>query len=419
MKNSNHMNNQKLSTEVDFLNHSGPDPRTTLNLEKIKSFLQSLGNPQDKLSNVIHIAGTNGKGSTLAFLEVLLKSRNLQIGKYTSPHLVKLNERFILDGKEITDSEFENLFAELSKLKDFMDLTFFEKLTALAFRWFADKQPEYLLLETGLGGRLDATNVVSRPKICLITNIGFDHQEYLGNTIEQIATEKAGILKTNVAFTTTAEGKAKEVILSRAKQIGAIECPLSEIELSEKELGLKGQHQVANARLALTAYEYLFGKDEALQKKSLLRNSIPWRGRFQEIKIKNSSIILDGAHNIEGILSLRASLNEYYPNTKRIFLLGFSANKDYQKCIEALLNKGDTAYFTQATEAPSLSLDPRLLTESTLNLKGIKAQNLTTQNNSREEVFQDFVEIVEKKPNSLGIVAGSLYLVGDFLKFVG
>ena len=185
------------------MNQKGPDPEINLSLIKIKTFLDLLGKPQNKIKLVVHIAGTNGKGSTLAFLEVLLKQNNLKIGKYTSPHLISVQERFQINNQTISAENFEKIWLKTCKEEGFAELTYFEQLTVIAFQYFATEEVDVLLLETGLGGRLDATNLIEKPALCLITNIDFDHCEYLGNTLAKIATEKAGILKAERPYLST------------------------------------------------------------------------------------------------------------------------------------------------------------------------------------------------------------------------
>lgn len=410
----------------------GPDPGIKLQLKKIKSFLSLLGNPQNKFPYVIHIAGTNGKGSTLCFLESLLRAgTDFKIGKYTSPHLINITERFVIDQEPIREDKFKEIYKLLSSLQGFSELTFFEKLTALAFYFFAEEKVEVLLLETGLGGRLDATNCVDEPTLCLITNISLDHTEYLGDTIEKIAYEKAGILKPNVPFYTSlsssSQSLARNTIVKRAKEINSPILDLIDYEIDVNELGLKGNHQLSNANLALNAYFHLcnlFPKD---RKKSssesdfktesikVLYGPQNWPGRFQVKEFKGVTIVLDGAHNLEGGQTLRDSLEKIFPEKKKLWLLGFLMDKDYQSILKILLKPNEKVMLTLPT-----------FPERSVNLWEIKnfIENHTKASvfdckNEPAEAFNCLLEHVHaKSEDSIIVVSGSLYLVGEILGLI-
>ncbi|HEY9886644.1 MAG TPA: hypothetical protein V6C96_05210, partial [Vampirovibrionales bacterium] len=318
-----------------------------------------LGNPQNKIQHVVHIAGTNGKGSTLAFLEALLRNNSLNlksgrkkllIGKYTSPHLISVRERFLINGHKITENAFNDLWKELSTVEGFEQLSYFEKLTALAFKYFTDEQVDVLLLETGLGGRLDATNCVKLPTLCLISSVGKDHEEYLGNTLELIAKEKAGILKAQIPYLSSLKGALKQVVSEEAQRKGAIELSLAKYRLDSLRLGLKGKHQVENAELALNAYKYLkpllfqdsLNNQITEEDISLLYKPINWPGRFQSVSVNQKKFILDGAHNVDAAISLRSVLDMNYKNKSVNWILGFQNTKDWKEVLKILLRDGDT-----------------------------------------------------------------------------
>ncbi len=401
---------------IQLLNQTGPDPGIKLGLMNIKALLEAIGNPQDKIRATIHIAGTNGKGSTLAFLETLLRSIGLKVGKYTSPHLVTVTERFTLNGEQIAENELLRILLKLAENQAFANLTFFEKLTAAAFVFFEEAKVDVLLLETGLGGRLDATNTVRKPTLCLISSIGLDHQEYLGNTIQEIAFEKAGILKTDVPFFTTATKDALTVIEKQSNAIGAIKLNLKNFDLSQVNLGLKGKHQKENANLALNAFLYfqeiLPNQAKKLSIKECLKiisEPINWPGRFQEVKKENKTIILDGAHNPAGAKTLRKNLDSLYSNQERVFLLGFLKTKDYKNILQIILKEGDSVILCLPDEeSKSASLE---------EIQKYIKENFELKEIILEKNFeQAFIKFQNKfEANFIGIITGSLYLLGKAL----
>lgn len=285
--------------------------------------LRDLGNPQDRLPPVIHVAGTNGKGSVIAFLRAILEAAGHAVHVYTSPHLVRFNERIRLAGAEIEDAALVALLEECERVNADRPVTFFEITTAAAFLAFARQPADILLLETGLGGRLDATNLVARPALTVITPVSMDHQDFLGNTIDRIAAEKAGILKRGVTCVCAAQPrKAAPVFEQRAD---SLECPLiregrdffvvqrgSELAYRAGErsrrlpmLGLPGKHQARNAALALACIDALpgFSVPEASIEKGL--GAVEWPARLQRLSRgplpdllpEGWELWLDGGHN--------------------------------------------------------------------------------------------------------------------------
>ena len=288
---------------------------SALGLERTQLLLERLNNPQN-FCPYFHVAGTNGKGSTSVMIESIQRAHGRCTGLYTSPHLIELGERIQINRQPISENRLINLVEQLRAHYDFLHqtrpelaATFFELMTAVAWTEFRDAKVDLAIIETGLGGRLDATNV-GRPAICVITSIGMDHQEYLGNTIAEIAAEKAGILKSGVPCVVGyVPPEAEVVIRSRAKEVGA---PLYFVrDRFKNELpltNLKGLHQRQNAGAALLACElanaFPINNDTA---RVALQN-VEWPARWQEIKLPDGKIlIVDGSHNEEGI-SLTSSL---------------------------------------------------------------------------------------------------------------
>lgn len=311
----------------------------SLGLDRMFKIMDLLGNPQDKL-NCIHVAGTNGKGSVCAILSSILTCAGQKVGLYTSPHIFKYTERIQICGKPITDDDFVKYVFEISDLadKNNIDLTEFEVLTAVMFKYFYDNGVDVVVLETGLGGRFDATNIIKRNLCSIITHVDFDHTERLGNTIDEIASEKAGIIKPNcpcIVF------EGREVYRDVTDELGSLLLMVAPFAPTT-ELALKGSYQQENLSLALAAIEEVFPEvPQSVIDEGLSRVKHPCR--FQYIEDKN--LIIDGAHNPNGINSLRQSLDMYYPNTNRRFIFGCLKNKDYTKMVQSLFMQGDEIYF--------------------------------------------------------------------------
>lgn len=296
-------------------------PGIDLSLERMWQLLKALGDPQNKLPPAIHVAGTNGKGSTIAFLRAIYQKAGYKVHSYTSPHLVRFNERIVIAGKEIPDEQLLPILERVAKAAKKIPVTFFEATTAAAFLAFSEHKADVVLLETGLGGRLDATNVVKRPILTIITPIDYDHMEFLGDTLEKIAAEKAGIMKPGVPCVVGAQPESVLPVLARAAY--AIRAPLyvcgkawnaavtaknfsllmDTVTLALPFPALPGAHQIHNAGLAAAAVktcEELPVNDEAIAEG--IRNAT-WPARLQQLKTGplvdawSGAVMLDGAHN--------------------------------------------------------------------------------------------------------------------------
>ena len=354
----------------------------TPGLTRISRFLAENGNWQNQFP-VIHVGGTNGKGSTVAILANIIEQSGLCVGRFTGPHLLKWNERFHIGGKAIEDAEFARLGTFIrQQSEDFGNrhtelgpLTWFEYLAALAFYWFAEKHIDVAVIEVGLGGRFDATNVVENVLASVITNIDLDHTRILGNTVEEIASEKAGIIKNNAPVFTCATGSALSVIeqksLSASTDLFAVSiaAKLRRISGGNKslsarlskvipcfdscldELNLLGSFQQGNALLATASY-FASGLAERFSDQELLSNlknafrSVYWPGRMQYLPSR--SLILDGAHNPAGARALRESLSNIFPNKKLRFVISCYENKDAVQLLDALVSKNDFVYLSEA-----------------------------------------------------------------------
>ncbi len=306
-----------------------------LGLDRTREVLSLLGNPQEKIK-CIQIAGTNGKGSVAAILSAILTAAGFKTGLYTSPHIFDYTERIKIDDIDISKDDFTkyiSLAIETAGSNE-VHLTEFEILTVAMFKYFADNNVDIAILETGLGGRLDATNVVSKNMCSIITHIDLDHTERLGDTKDKIAYEKAGIIKPECPVITS---EGYEAIKNRADELNSmfvLTTPYVEPAFF-KSLSLKGLHQQENLALAIAAIRLLFKNiDDNTIIKGLMR--VHHLCRFQYIKEKN--LLIDGSHNPNGIKALAENLDIYFPDMKRRFIFGCLKTKDFRKMVDILFN---------------------------------------------------------------------------------
>ena len=316
-------------------------------LAAITELLSRLGNPQKSYKTIL-IAGTNGKGSTAAMTASILCRAGYKVGLYTSPHLVDVRERIVVNGKKISRKEFGRIVGYVKDKKK-QYVTYFEFLTAAALVYFQRQKIDIAVLEVGLGGRLDATNVCN-PLVSVITNIAFDHMDYLGNTLESITREKAGIVKRKgICVTAVKQEKVLEVLKNVCRQRQAKLCCLgSDIKIKKQKNGslnyrglhrnlknliipLQGDHQLSNAALALATIEFIEKKGFSVDDTAIyagLKNT-HWEGRLEVLK-NDPCFILDGAHNPAGISALCRSLKNDFSYRRLILIFGALADKNYR-----------------------------------------------------------------------------------------
>lgn len=359
---------------------------TKLGLENPRRLAELAGNPERSL-RFIHVAGTNGKGSTCAMLESIYRSAGLRVGLYTSPHLVRFGERIQVDRKLIPDSQIVRLVDEARVwLKEFSEEnhpTFFEVVTVIALRYFAEQRCDLVIWETGMGGRLDATNIVT-PLASVITNVQLDHQQWLGDTIEKIAFEKAGIIKPGVPVITAATGAALDVIRRVA---GELQAPPSVITREADVEPLPGKYQRMNAAVALETAR-------------LLRNILPasplgsvsWPGRLQRF----GKFVLDGAHNLSGIETLDRELTGH-----PTIVFGVLRDKDWQAMARVLAKRARRLLFVPIKS--KRGLPPEELLSA---CPGTVCASLA-----------DALEQASADPEV--VITGSLYLVGEAMERLG
>ena len=329
---------------LDSLQGSGIRP----GLDRMRTLLHALGNPHRAYPSII-VAGTNGKGSTSAMLASILNADGRRTAHYTSPHLVELRERWTIGGKMIEPAVLDDCIVAPQTLKSEITPTYFEALTLIAFLAFARAKCDVAVLEVGMGGRLDATNVV-KPIAALITPIGMDHTEYLGNTIRKIAAEKAGVIhRGTLTLTSNDDPRVLEVIRKRAEQFGN-----RFIHVTEKhETPLEGDFQRRNAGLAVRAARELGASDTAIE---LGVRNTRWRGRLEHLTIDEKDIWIDGGHNSHAVAATAAYFEQHVPRP-RLLVFGMMSDKDVDAVVTRLFPLFDRIIATEPYPPRSLRAD--------------------------------------------------------------
>ena len=400
-------------------------------LGRIGALMEALGNVQNQLK-FIHIAGTNGKGSTSCMLSNILTQAGYKTGLFVSPHIIRYNERMQIDGKHIPDEKLAEIVDRVRAVTDTMleGATEFELLAAVAFVWFAEEQCDIVVLETGLGGRLDATNLIATNECAVITNIGIDHTDYLGSTIGEIAYEKACIMKQDrpvVVYTGAQE--ALDVILSYAMTHGnpmtttdfdAIETLSADLTgqrfrykgSAPYSIRLLGAHQLRNAALVLETVETLRGLGWAISDEAVREGmaSAQWPARF-ELLLEDPIVFVDGAHNMQGVESLCKAVEDYLPTRHVVCLTGVLADKDWQEMM-AMLQGVVTDFVTVTPDSP------RALTAADL------AAHLSAKTPwvcAAEDVRQGMDMALQRAKDTDGVVVacGSLYMASEIRDYFG
>ncbi len=320
----------------------------SLGLSRIRKFLLFIGSPETRFRSV-HVAGTNGKGSTAAMIESILREAGFKTGLYTSPHLVRFNERIQVNGRQISDKRLVELIAKLkAKMqKSKIGLTYFEFVTTLAFKHFANCRVDFAVVEVGMGGRLDATNSV-KPAVSVITNVEREHEEHLGKTRRKIAAEKAGIIKKHVPVV-TAEWK-KPILRVFNEKCNAKNAKLVVVKSPFKgRLGLLGSFQRWNAALAIAAARELQKQGIEIDEKAIQKGlaKAEWPGRF-EIVHKNPTVLLDCAHNPACCVVLSRAFKQAFPGKKCLLVFGASSNKNVARMAKLLSPLARKVFVTAA-----------------------------------------------------------------------
>ena len=330
-------------------------------LERIERLCTALGEPQNKL-RYIHIAGTNGKGSCAAMLASVLKAAGYRTGLYTSPYLFRFNERMQINGEQIPDAALAEIVSRIKPVADSMEddhPTEFELMTAAAFLWFAEENCDIVVLETGLGGRFDATNIISAPEVSVIMNIGLDHTGVLGDTVEKIAFEKAGIIKENRPCVVYEQQASVIDVIKEQCVLKGSELTVSNFSALEQifdsldgqaflykgtsyALPLLGEHQMKNAAVVIDCVEKLCELGWDISPDALERGlyAVSWPARF-EVVSDEPYFVVDGGHNPQCAQTVRDNLLRYFPDKKRVLLVGVLADKDYEGLVRILDEAAD------------------------------------------------------------------------------
>jgi dihydrofolate synthase/folylpolyglutamate synthase len=351
-----------------FINYERSQPQRyapeTLSLDRVNHLLDRLGRP-DRAYRAIHIAGTKGKGSTAAMIEASLRAAGYRTGFYTSPHLHTFRERMRVNNEFITREQFAQLVDEIEPHVAAVEgSTWFEIVTAIAFLFFARSQIDVAVLEVGLGGRFDATNVVT-PIVSVITSLSLDHMNLLGNSIEQIAFEKAGIIKRHVPVVSAPQApEALDVIRRVARMRGAELMvvtqppPLPSPDVQGREIPLLGAHQLINASVAVTALHIANQRGLAISEEAIQRGlaTVQWPGRL-EVLSREPLLVVDGAHNGDSAQKLAQALRDVFHIDQWTLIIGVSADKDIAAILDALLPLAEKVIVTRATNQRGTSIE--------------------------------------------------------------
>lgn len=406
-----------------------------LGLERISHIAERLGNPQNKYK-IIHVAGTNGKGSVCKFSASILNSGGYKVGVYLSPHLQRFSERIVVDNKEISENEFVLLVDKIKPIvnemiKNDCTPTFFEIVTAIAFQYFSNKGVDFAVIEVGLGGKYDATNIVE-PVVSVITNITLEHTDILGKTIKDIALQKAGIVKDDVAVVTAAKRDALKVIKNVAKERNASVYVVDERRWKRTYCGEEGQefvvkgdltdysvktsmlgkHQGENIALAIVSIENLQMNGVYIPEASIIdgvaKAANP--GRLEIVK-HEPLVLLDGAHNPDGMRTLRMTLDEDFEYDKLILVLGILSDKDIPSMLSIIVPVADTIVVTKSHN--SRAYEPSKLKEM-VEKYGYEKRVVV------KDQIPDALKYAESiaKKNDLICVNGSLFTVGEAREYL-
>jgi len=407
-----------------------------LGLDRIQALMAKLGNPQDRLP-MVHIAGSNGKGSTSAMLSSILKHAGYSVGTFTSPHLIHVRERVAINTNPILPDDFETEVGTLQAvLKDTPRddwPTYFEFMAAMGYHYFARKNVDIAVMEVGLGGRFDATNIVKNPNVTVITGISLEHTRILGDTLDKIAAEKAGILKPGVPVVLGPHlpDEAKQVIEARAKALDApvyiSDDQMLEILPSssladglkilntdsgyEYHLGLLAPYQSANLATVLKIIEVLRQQEFIISQSAIEKglSETYWPARFQAI---SKQLVLDGSHNPEGFAALRACVETYIPARPIHWILSLQENRSPEPLLDLVCSLQQTASITWTQASGHVYHDPVAMADLTSGrCAGIPVGYALTAGRALSQL----ADVLGQTPEAMGLITGSLYTAGEIL----
>lgn len=401
-----------------------------LGLDRITELMERLGNPQDNL-RVIHVAGTNGKGSTCAFVASILKTAGFRTGLFSSPYIIEFNDRIRVNGTNIDNDALREVALLVRDQAEAMDdhPTEFELMTAVALLHFARERCEFAVLEVGLGGRLDSTNVVEHPEVCAIAPISFDHMALLGSTLPEIAGEKAGIIKKGAAVVSAPQEPEVQKVIKAA--CAEADCVLAQVDTAQLagasadfsyriyqhlRIWLMGSYQPQNAALAIEIIEQLRARGVSVSDDALREGlaETTWPGRF-EVVAHHPEFIVDGGHNVQGMQALVDSLALNYPGRKITFLLSVLEDKDYPRMLEIVMPVGTSFVCTTASSPRALSSYKlaRAIRWTCQDMMGCTASH----NAYEERTIPGAVRKARELAGEDGVVCacGSLYSIADIM----
>lgn len=416
-----------------------------LGWERTQYIMQQLGNPQEQVK-IIHIAGTSGKGSVSTILHALLTDLGFTTGLTISPHLVTVRERIQINKQMISEEEFVRYLQQIQPVIEavrstqYGQPTYFDVIIALAFTVFADKQVDYAVVETGLGGLLDGTNVVENPlKVALLSTIGYDHMHVLGSTLPEIAYQKAHIMRRgNQAFSVPQEPEVAAVLTQIAQEKGASLTFLKEGEtyavrgettegvqfdyqygayaFHDLMIGLSGRYQAQNASLALTAVVYLSERDMFSIPEEVVRTSlrtVTFAGRFETFRYHNATLITDGAHNPQKMCAFLKSLTTIYPQQKFLFLVAFKQGKDIQEMLRLIAPHASKVIISRFTN----TTNDMIHTSTDVEEVAAAARSAGIQQVQVVPRLEDALSSLEAAHETV-VITGSLYLLGEVYKLI-
>ena len=422
------MNYEESRVYLDEISRYG----SVLGLENMKELLDRLGNPQKDLK-FIHISGTNGKGPCLAYLSTILSGAGYKTGRYISPTLDTYRERIQVDGEYINKDSLASHVTAIAKATEDMKKdnagtpTLFEVETVLAFLYFKEKNCDIVVLETGLGGRLDATNIIDTSILEVIMPISLDHQGFLGDTIEEIAEQKAGIIKNNTKVISAIQPKeAAEVIEKNCKEKNCTLTIANPDEITIKSQSIKkqvfdykmynniaislpGSYQPQNAIVAIEAIEALRELGYSLSQEDILKGfeATVWKGRFTVLSEDNPVVIMDGAHNVAGAKELMKSLELYFNDKKYIYVFGVFSDKEYEEIINITAKRAEHIITVQTPN------NPRALPAEDLKDAVKKVNNSCEASKNIEDAVKKAIKMTREDKERILVIFGSLSFLGE------
>lgn len=407
--------------------------KNNLTLKAMEYFMEELNHPERKLK-VIHIAGTNGKGSVTEILTNILIKNGYRVGKYISPHLVDYNERISVNQNNITDNEMQLIIEKLTeKIEKYNQIskekvTLFELLTTLALYYFAEQKCDFVVLETGLGGLYDCTNIVN-PMVSIITSIGYDHMQILGNTLEEIAIQKAGIIKRN-SNTVIIEQKSsiQNIIEDTCKKQNNNLKVIKKEEIKNKryegenqlfdyknekdiEINLKGNKQFENAAICLETMNIIKSSGYAISSRAIREglSTVIHKARFETLH-ENPKIIYDGGHNEEAILNFVDTVDKYYKEREKIYIISILKTKDYKTILQNLLkDEKATFIFTSGN-----SEERYVASEELYRI----AEQITDNKKIYQKTLEEAISYVNVQKEAITFVVGSFYIYKDVIELL-